>query len=96
METKELDIVDRIFDSLDVDSKGKISANDIFEALNIRGILKDDLRIKDIVISLNSYKKGKEINAQEFRGLVGSNIALFEKALTGKMIIPDFKNFCSL
>lgn len=92
---KEQDIIDRIFSSLDVISSGYIKKEDLIEALNRRGILEDDIRVKDVILSLNKQFRSGDISAAAFRRVVSPYITLIEKALTGNLIIPDFKNFCS-
>jgi len=95
-EKKDQDFIDRMFDALDIDSRGYIRKDDLINALKVRGILDDDARIKDAIKYLNkNYKKNDDISLASFRKIVGPNVTLIEKALTGSLIIPDFKNFCS-
>jgi glutaminase len=90
-----MDEIDRIFDSLDTTSRGYIYKDEIIEALAIRGIVQGDLRIKETMTALKKHTKESKISPKEFRSIVGANITLIEKAVTGNLIIPDFKNFCS-
>ncbi len=91
---KKQDVFERIFSSLDVDSAGYIRKEDLIDSLAVRGILEDDIRIKETMTALDKYKD-KDISIKDFRKIVGSNITLIEKALIGGLVIPDFKNFCS-
>ena len=52
---KRKDVIDNLFDSLDVKSKGRIFSEDIFETLRTKGILADDLRIMETVKNLKPY-----------------------------------------
>ena len=89
------DAIDYIFSALDVEAQGTIRKSDILGALEMRGILEDDLRIKETVEALNKIGDGK-ISQESFRNIVGPNITLIERAMTGKLIIPDFNNFYSI
>ncbi len=86
-------VFDNLFESLDVHSTGKILREDILEALKTKGILEDDLRIKETVQNLRSYAL-KQISPKDFRGIIEQNVTIIEKALAGGLVIPDFKNFC--
>lgn len=96
VETKNsADVIDLIFDSLDIESRGLIKKGDLIDALKFRGILEDDIRIKGVMDSLSKTNKDDDISPLTFRKLVGPYITLIEKALTGNLVIPDFTNFCS-
>jgi glutaminase len=92
---EETDSVIRIFNALDKDSKGFIIKGDLLDALHDRGILEDDARIRETTLGLKKYKGKQRISAKAFRELVHPHITLIEKALTGALVIPDFKNFGS-
>ncbi len=91
---KPLDAIDYLFSALDVNAMGAIKREDLLSALARHGILEDDLRIKEAVQTLNKLGDTK-ISADVFRKIVGPNITLIEKAMTGKLVIPDFNNFYS-
>ena len=65
------------------------------EALHNRGILEDDIRVRQTMEGLKRCKPEERITITNFRNLVSPHITLIEKALTGKLVIPDFKNFTS-
>lgn len=91
---KKRDVIDCLFDSLDVKSKGQILREDVLETLRAKGILEDDLRIRETVKNLKAYD-ARQISAKNFREIIGQNVMIAEKALAGGLVIPDFKNFCS-
>ncbi len=91
---KKKDVIDNLFDSLDVKSKGQILREDIIETLRAKGILEDDLRIRETVKNLKAYDT-RQISAKDFREITSQNVMIIEKALAGGLVIPDFKNFCS-
>lgn len=90
-----MDAIDRIFHALDVESRGFIHKHDFVQALLDRGILADDVRIRQTTQGLEAIADDEPIDAILFRTLVRPHITLIEKALTGNLVIPDFKNFAS-
>jgi len=92
---ENMDVADRIFHALDIESKKYIFKKDLTQALLDRGILADDIRIRQTTQALDKLKDKDRINATAFRELVTPHITLIEKALTGNLVIPDFKNFAS-
>ena len=89
------DVVDRIFCALDVESRGSITKKILVQALLDRGIEPNDVRIRQTAQGLEKYTENEKINATSFRALVSPHITLIEKALTGNLVIPDFRNFVS-
>ncbi len=92
---QEMDALERIFNALDLASHGHIFKKGLLEALGNRGILENDTRIRQTTLALAKYKQKEKITLPLFRQLVGQHITLIEKALTGNLVIPDFKNFAS-
>lgn len=92
---QDLDPKTRIFNALDSDAKGYIVKKDLLQALHDRGILEDDVRIRQTTEGLKKYRPADKISVAAFRELVSPHITLIEKALTGGLVIPDFKNFSS-
>src|SRR3989344_9145330 len=91
----ERDVSARIFNALDIDSKGYIFKKDLITALDNCVILTDDVRISQTTLGLKKYGDTAHITAEAFRSLVIPHITLIEKTLTGRLVIPDFKNFAS-
>ncbi len=92
---QSMDVVDRLFNALDAESRGYIGKQDLIQALLDRGLLPNDARIRQTTQALNKLKDQEKINPATFRQLVNPHITLIEKALTGGLVIPDFKNFAS-
>ncbi len=90
-----MDVIDRIFHALDVESRGFIYKHTFVQALLDRGILADDVRIRQATQGLEVLDDDDPIDSAHFRALVRPHITLIEKALTGNLVIPDFKNFAS-
>lgn len=92
---QKMDVVERIFNALDTESRGFIVKKALLQALHDRGILQDDVRIRQTVEGLKKYGEKDRLTPGIFRTLVGPHITLIEKTLTGGLVIPDFKNFAS-
>ena len=90
-----MDVATRIFNALDIESRGYIFKQDLIQALLDRGILLDDVRIRQTAEGLKKLKEKDKIDESLFRKLVIPHITLIEKALIGNLVIPDFKNFAS-
>ena len=59
---QNMDASDRLFHSLDIESKGYIAKNDLAQALLDRGILLNDMRIRQTAQDLNKLKEKEKIN----------------------------------
>ena len=82
-----------LFKALDTDGGGSILKKDIINALQSKGILLTDPRIKETASKLKEFKDTEKISLKQFHEIVVQNITLIEKALKGDLIIPDFKSF---
>ena len=93
---KPTDAKDNIFNALDIESSGFITKDTLLQALADEGILENDFRIKETIQNIaKETKRGGDISQETFKHIISQNITLIEKALTGKLVIPDFRNFCS-
>ena len=61
--------LENLFNSLDVQSKGYIHKKSLIEALNLRGIVLTDLRIKATVDMLHDISDSEKINFDRFQDL---------------------------
>lgn len=89
------DSIDYIFSALDAVARGSIKKSDLLGALARNGVLEDDIRIKDTVQG-NPKDKEALITPDTFRKLIAPDITVIEKAMTGRLVVPDFSNFCGL
>ena len=90
-----IDTAQRIFNALDVGAQGYLLKQHLLQALLDRGVLPEDSRIRQTKEELKKIKDKDKINPALFRKLITPHITLIEKALTGGLVIPDFKNFTS-
>ena len=86
----------RLFRSLDVDRRGKISVGDLLDAFERTGLYRDDQRISETMASLATHGVHEELSYDEFVEIIRPNILLVEQALQGNVILPDFEDFCGL
>jgi glutaminase len=91
----------QLFDSLDVDSDGIISKQDLFSKLQESGILNDDPRIQDTVESIKklhdtvTLENRGRIDGHQFKAVTRHNRSLIRNAITGNLAVPDFKSLCA-
>lgn len=87
-----------MFEAYDDDMDGKISLPFIIEELRLQGlkIMEEPQRFKDIkkfIMNLPDKNKS-DINYEEFKQIIESDDGdLIERALLGKLILPDFCEF---
>lgn len=65
----------------------------LFKIAEKRGILYDDLRIKDEIRAIRSIEKktGTIISEEEFRKIVEHSFQFINKIMSNKMVIKDLK-----
>ena len=94
---------DRLFRSLDYDNDAAVLRRDFESVLGEIGLTKSDPRLQQSIGALEDYLEGMRLPEKEdpsariprkvFCDAVRQNILLVEKALQGRMVIPDFKDF---
>jgi glutaminase len=87
-----------LFESLDINDNGFVMSHTLIDQLKENGLKISDNRLKDISSKLNlkdGIRKDVELGEEEFCNIVSRNSSLINKALTGKLIIPDFQEFCN-
>ncbi|MEM7463098.1 MAG: glutaminase A [Pseudomonadota bacterium] len=95
---------ERLFKSLDYDNDKSILPGDLKIALSEIGLASDDYRLRESMAAIDEFletrrSREEDDNSQHipkdtFVDAVRHNIILIERALQGKMVIPDFKGFC--
>jgi len=83
-----------IFRSLDAEKKGTIFRCDLIDKLDEMGIRTDDIRLKEFFSRLKQYALSDQITFEQFSELLGHSGTIVQKALQGRLIIPDFSAFC--
>ncbi|MDP6692408.1 MAG: glutaminase [Alphaproteobacteria bacterium] len=92
---------ERLFRALDDDNDDAVLARDLKGTLRDIGLLEDDQRLCEsmaaITSALNPNPKTEEenrrINKSSFCLAIRHNILLIERALQGRMVVPDFAGF---
>jgi glutaminase len=95
---------ERLFRSLDFDNDATILPRDFERVLTEIGLDREDVRLHESVAAIDEFliaarppeedDDTRKIPREVFCNAVRPNILLLERALQGRMIIPDFKGFC--
>ncbi|MEM7222971.1 MAG: glutaminase A [Pseudomonadota bacterium] len=95
---------ERLFRSLDYDNDRAILPRDFEQVLAEVGLARDDQRIRESISALEGYAEAAlpteeletrvRIPRDQFCQAIRHNILLVERALQGRMVIPDFRGFC--
>jgi glutaminase len=84
----------RLFRSLDTHSEGKIFVSDLLDTFKQVGLDVNDGRLYKTMSRLEKFGLRDQLSVEQFCEIIRPNILLVEQALQGKVIIPDFLNFC--
>lgn len=93
LSTPDKKLYARLLDSIDTEAKGCISKVQLLKALEEAGIQLDDPRIQKSLERLKGFSKKDPIHLIDFYDIIHSNVTIYEKCLTGKLIIPSFQAF---
>ena len=85
--------VNPLFASLDEKGRGTLGKKDIMNSLTKTGIGTTDPRIAGIMEQLNNLADQDVIDESAFAKLVSSGSSLFERAVKGELVIPEFSGF---
>ena len=85
----------RLFRSLDTYNEGTISVGRLLESLRSIGLSETDARLRETMDALSGLGLRDRLSAPRFCDLIRPNILLIERALQGKIVVPDFAHFCS-
>jgi glutaminase len=86
----------RLFNSLDRDGDGSVSAWEMLAALQDAGIKPDDPRIQDALSGLtDSNGQSKSANFSQFVSIARRNSGLVKKAVEGRLVVPDFSSMAA-
>jgi glutaminase len=86
--------VNPLFRSLDERGEGAVSKAAILDRLAQSGIAVSDTRLPSFINKLADIK-GNKVNSESFDELLSNSGSLFERAIKGKLIIPQFEQFSS-
>jgi glutaminase len=82
-----------LFTSLDAKGTGVLTKDDFYQCLTEAGIGKEDPRISGFLERLDNLAQKSVIDSDAFTELVSSGSSLFERAVKGELVIPDFSRF---
>ena len=95
-QTTEMDAREyRLFRSLDTNNEGKILVADLLESFRQVGLSMDDPRLRETMSHLGQFGLRDQLSVESFCDVIRPNILLVEQALQGKVVIPDFRDFCT-
>ncbi len=86
--------VNPLFQSLDERGEGAVSKAAILERLAQSGIAIRDTRLSRFLGKLESIK-GNKVSNKSFDTLLSNSGSLFERAVKGKLVIPEFEQFAN-
>lgn len=84
----------QLFESLDLTNKGYLLKNQLIQALKAAGLDDHHDSLKHLFGRLGQIPDDHKIKFEFFIDLTKDNFSLIQSALTGRLIIPDFENFC--
>jgi len=84
-----------IFRSLDSHQLGYLKREQILVALKKAGLHLDDPRLVETQKRLQELDPPDKIELEKFSEAIAPSVALVEQALQGRLVIPDFENFCT-
>ena len=83
----------RLFDAIDVASRGYILKKDFINALARQGMQAKDPRLAEVIKKLAKFSSAEHIDLTKFIDITRHNSLLIERTLTGNVVIPDFESF---
>jgi glutaminase len=86
--------INPLFRSLDEQGEGAVSKAGILARLARSGIAASDIRLPELISSMDLIK-GNKVNSERFEELLNNSGSLFERAIKGTLIIPEFDRFCN-
>ena len=94
----------RLFQSLDLNNDQHVFRSEFEHLLAQMGLQANDPRLVQSLASLSNYQRSQsaldqpveqEVPQDQFCQAIRPNILLIERALQGKLVIPDFGEFCA-
>jgi len=82
-----------LFRALDHQRNGLLKKEVILDVLKTSGLRLSDPRLAETMKRLNELDPPNEIKLAEFSYAVGPAVGLIERALKGRLVIPDFRHF---
>lgn len=79
--------------ALDIEARGALRPRDIYLVLTESGFRPDDPRLQPTLDALGACDRDARLTYEEFADLIRPNILLVERALQGRLVIPDFETF---
>jgi len=85
----------RLFRSLDMRKDNAVFIADLLDSFNRIGLSEDDARLQQTMAGLSGFGLRDRISEEQFCQLIRPDILLIEQAIQGKVVVPEFPDFCS-
>lgn len=87
----------RVFNAVDVDGDGAVSAQDLVRTLHASGLTAQDPRLKQFFASLGDVgTRDRQLTLPEFHDALSTCSTLVYKCLMGKLRVPSFAEFADI
>ena len=83
----------RLFDAYRSDGEETVEPRCLTDLLERAGLRRDDPRLAETFVSLDAVRRDARLDLADFAAAVGSALPLLEKALEGRLVIPEFQEF---
>lgn len=82
-----------LFKALDAEKTGDLDPSVLLEVLTDCGFSPDDIRLRTTFRALEVCSCDRRLSFADFSALIRPNILLIERALQGRLVIPEFRRF---
>ena len=82
-----------LFKALDTERKGALKREVIIANLRNSGLQMDDPRLEETLMRLQELDPPNEISLEDFCSAIAPSVSLIERALKGRLVIPNFETF---
>lgn len=84
----------RLFFALDAAGEGRVARFVLEQTLAQVGLDRADPRLRESLRALEAFPPSARLTYPEFCSVIRPSILLWEQAIQGKLVIPDFQAFC--
>ena len=88
---RDFDLGLQLYGSINHEQRDSLEFAKIVEGLGLRGLRRDDPRLRSFFEALELED---HIDTQAFKEALGDAGVLVQRAMSGSLVIPDFKEFC--
>jgi len=96
-EEESVRIAVQLFSILDQQAKNSVLSGHFLDVLDSTGLKRHDVRLEQVfqrLDELGGLRKDIELNSDQFIQMIQGSTILINRAIQGKLIVPNFPNFC--